>query len=573
LFRVDFLQCTVQRCGALRPAPQHNYNTGLNSTMRTWTGRGAASARHASAFSQGIAAVSLALLGSVFVAGCAGDAPSRDATAGATSQRGGMVKVTPQRDWSDAVLYFVILDRFADGSAAGNLNVDRNNPGGFHGGDFVGLTQQLDEIASLGATALWITPVVRQIDYCPPSQAPLGVTVPGGWFEHCAFHGYWADDFKLIDPRFGTEAELKQLVDAAHARGIKVLLDVVYNHVGYDASYLKNPATAAWVRTKPVECAADEINCQVGGLPDLRTELPEVQDYLFDAHLGLAQRVGLDGFRLDTAKHVTHEFWQRHREETRKRIGQDFFLLGEVWGGSAQVLDDYFAQDEFDAGFDFTFKGSCESFVQGKGRTIAFASYLEKRHKVRDGYHLAHYMSSHDEPMAIHNLNGDLDAFRLCVALQMTSLGIPTIYYGEEVARQGSVWPLNRTDMPWGKRAVLPGKGVTRDEALREYYRKLIETRRENPALSRGAFRRLSSDGDLLVFERTDAASGNAAVVAVNRGTSEATVQVPAPAAWQGAAVRDALTGATGAVAGGQLTVTVPPRAARVYVAQAGRAG
>jgi glycosidase len=491
--------------------------------------------------------------------GCAG-APSS-----APSSAAGPVAVMPQRDWSDAVLYFVILDRFADGSGANNTNVDRNNPGGFHGGDLAGLTAQLDEIAELGATALWITPVARQIDYCPPAQPPTGVTVPGGWFEHCAFHGYWADDYQTLDPRFGTEAELKALVEAAHARGIKVLLDVVYNHVGYDASYLARKP--GWFRTKPVDCAVDPLTCQVGGLPDFRTELPEVQDYLLDAQLGLAERTGLDGFRLDTVKHVEHEFWQRHRRESRERVSPDFFLLAEVWGGSATVLDDYFAGDEMDAGFDFTFKGSCESFVQGKGRTIAFASYLEKRHRVRPGYHLAHYLSSHDEPMALHNLGGDLDAFRLCVALKMTSLGIPTIYYGEEVGRDGSVWPLNRNDMPWGARAVLPGKGVKRNEDLRDYYRTLIETRRKHTALSRGTYRTLSSDGDLLVFERHDAEAGNAVVVAVNRGKAEARVAVDAPAAWTGA-VGEAVTGAAAVVDGGRLQVAVPPRQARVYVAR-----
>jgi len=491
--------------------------------------------------------------------GCAGTPSS------APSGAAGPVAVMPQRDWSDAVLYFVILDRFADGSGANNTNVDRNNPGGFHGGDLAGLTAQLDEIAELGATALWITPVARQIDYCPPAQPPTGVTVPGGWFEHCAFHGYWADDYQTLDPRFGTEAELKALVEAAHARGIKVLLDVVYNHVGYDARYLTEKP--GWFRTRPVDCAADPLTCQVGGLPDFRTELPEVQDYLLDAQLGLAARTGLDGFRLDTVKHVEHEFWQRHRRESRERVSPDFFLLAEVWGGSATVLDDYFAGDEMDAGFDFTFKGSCESFVQGKGRTIAFASYLEKRHRVRPGYHLAHYLSSHDEPMALHNLGGDLDAFRLCVALKMTSLGIPTIYYGEEVARDGSVWPLNRNDMPWGARAVLPGKGVKRNEDLRDYYRTLIETRRKNTALSRGTYRTLSSDGDLLVFERHDAEAGNAVVVAVNRGKAEARVAVDAPAAWTGA-VGEAVTGTAAVVDGGRLQVAVPPRQARVYVAR-----
>lgn len=496
------------------------------------------------------------------LAGCAGGPPVP-----ATGPVAGPVQVMPQRDWSDAVLYFVVLDRFADGSGANNTNVDRNNPGGFHGGDLAGLTAQLDEIAGLGATAIWITPVARQIDFCPPAQPPTGVAVPGGWFEHCAFHGYWADDYRAIDPRFGTEAELKALVEAAHARGIKVLLDVVYNHVGYDSRYLKDPAKAGWFRSKPVDCAEDPLTCQVGGLPDFRTERPDVQDYLLDAQLGLAERTGLDGFRLDTVKHVEHEFWQRHRRESRRRAGGQFFLLAEVWGGSATVLDDYFVNDEMDAGFDFTFKGSCESFVQGKGRTIAFASYLEKRHRVRPGYHLAHYLSSHDEPMALHNLGGDREAFRLCVALQMTSLGIPTIYYGEEVARDGSVWPLNRNDMPWGGRAVLPGRGVERDEGMRDYYRKLIEARRQHTALSRGGFRRLSSDGDLLVFERFDAEAGNAVVVAVNRGPAAARVAVDAPTAWR-AGVREVVTGAAATVAGGKLEVDVPARQARIYVAQ-----
>jgi alpha-amylase len=497
------------------------------------------------------------------LAACAGSPPV--ATPGASAQA--PVTVMPQRDWSDAVLYFVILDRFADGSGANNTNVDRANPGGFHGGDLAGLTAQLDEIAGLGATAIWITPVARQIDYCPPAQPPTGVPVPGGWFEHCAFHGYWADDYRTLDPRFGTEAELKALVDAAHARGMKVLLDVVYNHVGYDSRYLKDPAKAGWFRTRPVDCAADPLTCQVGGLPDFRTELPAVQDYLLDAQLGLAARTGLDGFRLDTVKHVEHEFWQRHRRETRERLGPGFFLLAEVWGGSATVLDEYFEPDEMDAGFDFTFKGSCESFVQGKGRTIAFASYLEKRHKVREGHHLAHYLSSHDEPLALHNLGGDLDAFRLCVALKMTSLGIPTIYYGEEVARDGSVWPLNRNDMPWGRRGVLPGKGLKRDEGLRAYYQALIGARRQNTALSRGGFKRLSSEGDLLVFERFDAEAGNAVVVAVNRGKAAASVSVEAPAAWTGA-VGEVITGAAAALDGGRLEVVVPPRQARVYVSR-----
>ena len=501
------------------------------------------------------------LLAALSLAGCRSVPPTAPGAAPAATA----VTVRPQRDWSDAVLYFVVLDRFADGDSGNDRKVDRTNPGGWHGGDLKGLTRQLDEIADLGATALWITPVVRQVDYCPMAQGSPESGVKGS-FEHCAFHGYWTDDFESIDPHFGTEQDLKNLVDAAHARGLKVLLDVVYNHVGYGSHYLTDPATAGWIRTQPVDCAVDELRCQVGGLPDLRTELPAVQDYLLNAQLGRAARTGLDGFRLDTVKHVEHEFWQRHRRATRARISPQFFLLGEVWGGSATVLDDWFAADELDAGFDFTFKGSCESYVAGKGRSVAFASYLEKRHKVRPGHLLAHYLSSHDEPMALYDLKGDLAAFRLCVVLQMTSIGIPTIYYGEEVARAGSVWPLNRTDMPWGARPVEPGHGQPRDEVLRAFYKKLIALRRAHVALTAGGFRRVASEGDLLVFERRDEASGDAVLVALNRGTTGAELSVAAPAGWDAGAGTDALTGARAVRTGADIALSVPPRAARIYV-------
>ncbi len=499
--------------------------------------------------------LALSLIGT---AGCASAPP----TPGTTTEAG-LAQVVPQRDWSDAVIYFVMLDRFADGETSNDSGVDRANPGGFHGGDLAGLTQHLDEIASLGATALWITPVVRQDSYCPWAQGDPASGF-GGAFEHCAFHGYWADDFKVLDPHFGSEDDLRALVEAAHTRGMRVLLDVVYNHVGYGSHYLEDPGTKDWFRKKPGDCAADPLTCQVGGLPDLRTELPEVRDYLLDAHLGLAGRTGLDGFRLDTVKHVEHDFWQAHRRATRERIGPDFFLLGEVWGGSAQVLDDWFVHDEMDGGFDFTFKGSCESFVQGKGRTIAFSAYLEKRHRVREGYHLSHYLSSHDEPSAIFNLKGDVQALRLCVALQMTSLGIPMIYYGEEVGAKHTTWPMNRMDFPWGDRKVQPGQGVERDESLRDHYRRLIEIRRRHRALSAGGYERLSADGDLLVFGRTHEPSGDAVVVAINRGEEAAEVRVAAPAAWSAGAV-DALGGDPAAVTDGTLQVKVPPRSARIY--------
>lgn len=429
-------------------------------------------------------------------------------------------------DWRDAILYFVIVDRFADGDPSNDQNVDRTAPGAFHGGDLRGLTAHLDEIASLGANAVWITPVVKNI--------PGFVT--GAGFPDWGYHGYWADDFNALDPRFGSESDLKALVDAAHSRGIKVLLDVVYNHVGYNSHYVTDPQTKNWIRSNETGgCGSTDLTLCVAGLPDLKTELPAVDEFLFAAYLPLAKRVGLDGFRLDTVKHVDHPFWQEHRRRVNAELGERFFLLGEVWGGDAQVLDPYFEPGELDGGFDFGFQGSVVAFVQGRGRAAAFDRYLASRQKVRAGHLLAHFLSSHDVKGGYALLDYDPVLFRLAALLQMTSSGIPTIYYGEEVGRRGGEWPQNRSDMPWGSQHILPGAGVQRDEAMRDYYRRLIAIRKAHRAFGRGTHEGVVTEGDTYVFERSDAESRDDVFVAINRGEKSATVSFPAPQEWTAA--------------------------------------
>ena len=458
-------------------------------------------------------------------------------------------------DWRDAVLYFVVLDRFADGDAASNADVDVTKKGHFHGGDAKGLTARLDEISSLGVNALWITPVVR--------NTPAFVT--GAGFPDWAYHGYWADDFLSLDPRFGSEGDFKTLVDACHARGIRVLLDVVYNHAGYESKYTKDPKTKGWFRTNEKgDCGADDITSCVAGLPDFRTEDPEVARYLLDAQIAWAKRLGVDGFRLDTVKHVAHDFWTEHRKRTRDEVGKGFFLLGEVWGGDPQVLDPWFETDEMDAGFDFAFQGNALAFVEGRGRAVAFDRYLKSREKVRSGYLLSHFLSSHDVPGGLSQLAGNVELFRLAAVLQMTTAGIPTIYYGEEVARAGGDWPENRSDMPWGEKDVLPGKGLPRNEALRADYVKLVAIRKAQPALRRGVHEGFFTTGDGYAFLRRDPESKSAVAVAVNRGSAPVTVTFLAPAEWRGAAPKDLFGGLTFTFMEGFVSIQLPPRSAAI---------
>lgn len=478
------------------------------------------------------------------VAACAGP-PDPVSDSPPVAERGPIV-VEPQQGWDDAVLYFVMLDRFADGDPHNNQDV-ADGPGNFHGGDLTGLIDQLDEISGLGCTALWITPVQQQI----PGY------VSGAGFADWAYHGYWADDFHAIDPRFGTEAQLKQLVDAAHARGMKVLLDVVYNHCGYDSDYIQEKGRD-WLRFGS-QCGDDDLTGCLSGLPDFKTENPEVREYLLDAHLGLAERTGVDGFRLDTVKHVEHDFWLLHRARTRERLGDDFFLLGEVWGGDRNVMDPWFEPDQMDAGLDFSFQGSSAGFVLGRGRPVAFNRYLDQREEVRPGHYMSHYLSSHDTDGAILTLGGDHELFRMCVALQMTARGIPCIYYGEEVGRDIGTWPHNRTDMPWGDRGIEPGQGIPRDAELRDYYQQLIAIRRDHPSIWRGEREGLVFGADHLVFQRHDAATGDRILVAVNRADTAVTEALDLPAGWSGAAV-DLLGGQTIAATSGRLALSIPPR-------------
>ncbi|HSN89638.1 MAG TPA: alpha-amylase family glycosyl hydrolase [Anaeromyxobacteraceae bacterium] len=485
----------------------------------------------------------------------AGSAPTAGAPPAASVPQAASTPARIERPWSDEILYFVLVDRFADGDPANDVAVDRTARGAFHGGDLAGLTARLDEIASLGVTAIWVNPLVDNIDGF----------VTGAGFPDWAYHGYWADDFTKLDARFGTERELRAFVDACHARGIRVLLDVVYNHPGYDSRYVRDPRFRGWTRNNTEgTCGDDDLTSCLAGLPDFRTELPQVATYLLDAQIGWAIRSGVDGFRLDTLKHVDHPFWQRHRARTRAEVSPGFFLLGELWAGGPESLDPWFAADEMDAGFDFGFQGSVLGWLMGRGRTVAFDRYLASRHRVRPGYHLAHFLSSHDVPGALHVLGGDREAFRLAAVLQFTAVGIPVVYYGEEVARAIGEWPENRSDMPWGDRGILPGAGQPRDEGMRAHYRRLAAVRGAHPALSRGVHQTLATDGDLLVFLRRDAPSGDAVAVAVNRGAAAGRARFALPPEWAGRALADVLAGVDVPVSGEAVEVEVPARGARI---------
>jgi len=449
-------------------------------------------------------------------------------------------------DWSQAVIYFVITDRFFDGDAENNKDVDLTAKGTYHGGDLKGLTAKLDYLADLGINALWITPILDNIDY----------PVFGAGFPDWGYHGYWAANFDKMDEHVGALEDMKALVSKAHDLGIRVLLDVVVNHCGYNARWTND---REWVRSSELgTCGQDDLTTCISGLPDFRTEKPEVAEFLISAQVKWAEETGVDGFRLDTVKHVEPTVWK----ELRKRIratNPAFFMIGEHWGADVPTLQAYFADDVMDSGFEFAFGPSALGFLSGRGRTVAFDRYLQSRHQVPAGYYVSQYLDSHDVPGFLFQAEGDKRKLANAAVLLLTTLGQPMIYYGNEVGRPGGDWPDNRSDMLWGD---------AQDAQLLEHFRRLVFARRAHPSLTSGTHRAISTEGDVYVFARELADASDAAVVAVNRGAAPISVSIDLPQPLAGmSTVLEVTSGKQWPVADGKLTADLPAATAWCFVA------
>ena len=403
----------------------------------------------------------------------------------------------------DRVLYMVIVDRFENGDSCNDGVVEPGNPGGFHGGDFAGLSSRLGYIASLGVNTVWMNPIVEQIGH------PMS-----GSFDHWGFHGYWAEHFDRLEPRLGTRDELRHLLDTAHEAGIEVILDVVLNHPGYGSHFVTDEG---WVRsTDTGTCPgpeATDINQCLFGLPDFRTEDPTVAEQLVAWQTAWFADLPFDGLRADTVKHIENELWATFLASVRTTAvegAENFFALGESWGTVPRLDEPLLAPDLFDALYDFDFSELVESYLNGRMRTEAFAHHLSQRNDAAIGRYV-HYLNTHDTATFFTRLD-DPAAYPLAMTLLLTSSGIPLLYYGDELNRAGGEWPDNRPDMPW-ERVGAP------EPTVLESVRSLTGIRAAHPALSRGRLEvREARDGLLVMVRHLDYET---LVVAVNRGPNE----------------------------------------------------
>jgi glycosidase len=432
-----------------------------------------------------------------FLAGLPG-AASAEATG--TSTRAGV----PPAD----ALYFVLVDRFENGDPTNDGAVDRADPQGWHGGDLAGVRARLDHLAALGVTDVWLSPVFDARD-----------EKFHGWG---AFHGYWTHDLGAVEPRFGTEAELVALADDLRARGMRLHLDLVVNHVAWDAPLRAQHPD--WFHERgPIRDWHDPVQLEthdVHGLPDLALEREEVHAWAAGHALRWLERVRPAGYRLDAVRHVPAATWRRLAAELHAAGGPGFALLGEVFDGAPQALARTF-EDGFDRLFDFPLGFAVVEAVCGGAPAGKVAAIFSQDRLYPDPTRLVTLLDNHDLPRLASRCGGDLERAKQALTVQFTSRGTPSITYGTEAALAGAEEPANRADMRFD---ALPLAGTIRA---------LLAARRETPALRARTTRILAADRGFAAWARI--AGEDAVIVALNTGDEPrevsfggATLAVPA---------------------------------------------
>ena len=512
------------------------------------------------------------------------------------------VQNTPKQDfnWNGANLYFAVTDRFNNGNPNNDVNFNRTEKAatlrGFEGGDIRGVIQKIDEgyFNKLGINAIWLTPIVEQIH---------GITDEGTGKTY-AYHGYWTKDWTALDPNFGTEEDLKELVDKAHKQGIRIVLDAVINHTG-PVTYADPEFPNKWVRTSP-QCTYTNFETTtactlVKNLPDVLTEsnedvgLPRILEekwrkegryekeiselnvffvktgyprapkyYVMKWLSDYVRKYGIDGYRVDTVKHTNEDVWKDFKEvcdqafaefklQNPKKVldSSPFFTVAEVYGYgiSQKKLYDFgnkkvnYFQNGFTSMINFDFKGDAN-----KSYEEIFSSYDKILQNDLKGNTVMNYISSHDDgwPFDKERKRTYESATKLLLAP-----GISQVYYGDETARKltvnGAEGDANlRSNMNWND-----VKNNPETQKLLEHWQKLGQFRRNHAAVGAGKHQMISNSP--YWFSRTYKEDQVIIGLDLPKGTKEVNVS----GIWQdGTRVKDAYSGATMPVINGIVSLT-----------------
>ena len=475
-------------------------------------------------------------------------------------------------DWvKHAVFYQIFPDRFCRSPRLQHPPGTRFQPWGtpptkrgFQGGDLLGIVDRLDYLAELGVTALYLNPI----------------------FSSASNHRYHTFDYMQVDPLLGGEAAFRELLDEAHKRAMRVVIDGVFNHTGrgfwafhHILETGKNSPYLDWfcVRDwplRPYQYSEEKPHnyaawWEIPALPKLNVSNPGVRQHLLEVARHWIE-FGADGWRLDVPEEINDPlFWQEFREVV-KETNPDAYTVGEIW----HEAEEWLRGDRFDAVMNYVFSRAAYGYFGAetlrrdyrpggfdieKLDTPAFAAALEKmltRYDWQVVTSQLNLLNSHDTARSLWTLNGDSSGVRLCVLLQMTLPGAPCIYYGEEIGMSGGPDPACRGAFPWeaGERAATqerntppdPEGAGRRDQQLwdgelLDFYRQAVRLRHSHPALRAGAYKTLLAADDIFGFSRSscggrrpshsqaDNASpnGNRLLVLFNRAKSTARLALP----------------------------------------------
>ncbi|WP_190188560.1 pullulanase-type alpha-1,6-glucosidase [Streptomyces minutiscleroticus] len=568
-----------------------------------------------------------------------------------------------RHDLTREQFYFVLPDRFANGDPSNDkggltgsrasTGYDPTDKGFYQGGDLKGLTKRLDYVKGLGTTAIWLAPIFKN----QPVQG-TGENASAG------YHGYWITDFTQVDPHFGTNADLEKLIDKAHAKGMKVFFDVITNHTadvvdyeeksyGYlskgafpyltedgepfdDADYAdgrkKFPKadTGSFPYTPSVPAAKKDAKVpswlndpamyhnrgdstwagesatygDFNGLDDLWTERPEVVGGMERIYQRWVRDFDIDGFRIDTVKHVDMEFWTQWATAldayAAKKGRDDFFMFGEVYSADTSVTAPYVTQGRLDSTLDFPFQDAARAYASQGGSARKLAALFGDDYKYTtdkaNAYEQVTFLGNHDMGrFGTFLKQDDADASdaelvkraKLANELMFLSRGNPVVYYGDEQGFTGAGGDKDSRQTMFASKVAdyldddLLGTGRTHAEDAYDtkapLYRQiaaLAELRKANPALADGVqTERYAADGaGVYAFSRTEARTGTEYVVAFNNADEAKTATFATGSA--GMTFRG-IHGTDASVRSGsdkKVTVTVPAGSSVVFKA-AGRLG
>ncbi|MFA5833384.1 MAG: glycoside hydrolase family 13 protein [Bacteroidota bacterium] len=458
-------------------------------------------------------------------------------------------KIVIVPDWvKDSIFYQIFPERFENGDLTNDP--PHTEPWGkppkgnnYFGGDLQGIINRLGHLKRLGVNAIYLNPL----------------------FAADSNHKYNTTDYSIIDPAFGTNALFDQFILLCRKNDIKVVIDGVFNHVGTEHFAFKgvkekgkDSKYASWfnIYSYPV-AAAKNPNYECwwghGSLPKLMVQNPEVKQYLFGVIDYWTDRV--DGWRLDVPNEMPHEFWKEFRLRVKSR-NSGCYITGEIWDDATPWLQG----DEFDAVMNYRFRSAClDYYATDTIKTDEFDKQLET---IRTAHHrfntlaMMNLLGSHDTERYLTLCQSEFWRMKLSIILQMTYIGAPMVYYGDEIGMEGGKDPDCRRTMIWEEKKW--------DHELFALYQQLISIRKKSIALRRGHFKTLAADNHSRVFAFERRLNAHFAYVAINRRDKIMSVELTVnPQIHE---LHDEFTGGKYKPIDGNISIDIPPRSARIFL-------